>query len=359
MSSIINHRLINQQIAGTQFTTPQEIVQWMGAMQAQDYAMAKWAIGLRVPGLNDAALEKAFNDGSILRTHLLRPTWHFVSPKDIRWMITLTAPRINALNAYQYRQFELDAKLFKRCNNIFVKALQGGNHLTRTALAGELEKAKIKADGIKLICIMMRAELDGILCSGPRHVKQFTYALLEERVPPAKPMLKQEALAKLTGLYFTSRGPATVQDFATWGGLTVAHAKEGINLLKGQLTNESIQGKEYWLAANAPHHTHEPTEKFQSTFLMPNYDEYAIGYKDRSAVLGEKTNTGNVKIDNPIFNHALIVDGIAAGTWKHTIKGNKTLVETTPPKPLSKTKQQAVAKAVKRYLEFVDRKKEE
>lgn len=129
-AEIINYRLINQQIAETKFKKPHEITGWLAAMQAQDFAMAKWAIGLRLAELNDDDVENAFNNGTILRTHLLRPTWHFVTPADIRWMLALTAPRVNAVNAYYYRKLELDIKVFKRSNDKLAKTLQGGKHLT-------------------------------------------------------------------------------------------------------------------------------------------------------------------------------------------------------------------------------------
>jgi hypothetical protein len=213
ISEIVKSRLINQQIAETKFRNPKEIVAWMAAMQAQEYAMAKWAIGLRLPGLKNADIENAFNEGSILRTHLMRPTWHFVTPEDIRWMLMLTAPRVNAANAYSYRKFELDIEILKRCNDTIIKALQGGKQLTRATLKAALEQERIFADGLRLSYIMMHAELDGIICSGVRQGKQFTYALLDERVPPAKVLERDEALAELTLRYFTSRGPATVKDF--------------------------------------------------------------------------------------------------------------------------------------------------
>lgn len=195
-SDIIRYRLINQQIAETKFKKPQEIVAWLAAMQAQDFAMAKWAIGLRLPGSKDADIEKAFNDGVILRTHLMRPTWHFVAPADIRWMLALTAPRVNVANAFMYRKLELDNKIFKRSNDILVKTLQGGKQLTRAILKTALERKKIVADGLRLGYLMMRAELDGIICSGARQGKQFTYALLDERAPPVKTLDHDEAFGR-------------------------------------------------------------------------------------------------------------------------------------------------------------------
>ena len=352
--SILTQRLFNQQIAACAFTKPGEIISHLGAMQAQDFGMAKWAVGMRVPGLHDNDVEKAFNEGKILRTHVLRPTWHFVSPTDIRWMVELTAPRINALSAYYFRATELDTKVFKKTNAIIAKALQGNNHLTRTALQQELAKAKVKAEGLRLNYIMMRAELDAVICSGPRQGKQFTYALMDERSPQAKSLHKHEALATLAKTYFATRGPATIADFATWSGLSMTDAKQGAHLAGKSIVQQTINGKEYFYGEPNPGADAKLSAKHQSTFLMPDYDEYGISYKDRSDIFGERKTTTNTKAENPVFYHTLIVDGTAAGTWKKVVNKKETDVEITLTAKLSKAKQQAVEKAVKKYLAFIN-----
>jgi hypothetical protein len=211
---IAHQRLHNQLISRQTFEKAGDVVGWLGAVQAQDYAAAKWAVGQRVQEATDVAIDRAFADGAILRTHVMRPTWHFVTPADIRWMLQLTAPRVNALNASYYRQRALDDDIFKRSNAILAKALQGGKQLTRTELASVLQQAGIATgDLLRLTYLMIRAELDGVLCSGARRGKQFTYALLDEQAPQAKSLERDEALAELTRRYFTSHGPATLQDF--------------------------------------------------------------------------------------------------------------------------------------------------
>lgn len=353
-SPILATRLFSQQIAECNFTKPAEIVEHLGAMQAQDFGMAKWAIGLRVPGLKDADVENAFNNGDILRTHVLRPTWHFVRPADIRWMLALTAPRINAASAYYHRAAGLDDKVFRKSTDIIAKALTDGNCLTRTELQQVLEKAKIKAEGIRLSYIMMRAELDAVICSGPRLGKQFTYALLPERAPGAGKLHKQEALAALAKKYFATRGPATAGDYAVWSGLAMQDVKEGISLLGKQLEKQVINGKEFFCSSAGNSLQYKLTAKHQSTFLMPDYDEYAIGYKDRTEIFGERKSTDNTKTSNLVFYHTLIVDGVAAGTWQKKMGKNKTAVEIKLTTALSKAKQQAVAKAIKKYVSFIE-----
>ncbi len=310
LSEIAAHRLVNQQLAGTTIKSAGEMLQGFGAMQAQEYAHSKWSFGLRMPELTSAAIEKDFTSGKILRTHVLRPTWHFVSAKDIRWMLMLTAPRVHAVNAYMYRKLKLDEKLFQRCNKILDKVLHGNKSLTREAINLEFKKSKIEAEGHRLSYIMMQAELEGIICSGPREGNQFTYALLEERVPEVKPKSREEALAELTKRFFTGRGPATLKDFSTWSGLTLTDCKKGMEMVKDSFSKEKIEGNEYFFSiAELPSKKH-----LNKMHLLPIYDEYIMGYKDRSAIM---------PLDQkPVFNYdnMILLEGRIVGTWKRTIK---------------------------------------
>ena len=342
-------RLINQQIGETKFKKPNEIVSWMVAMQAQEFAHVKWAIGLRLPeGIQDTAVEKAFNEGAILRTHLMRPTWHFVTPVDIRWMLALTAPRVHAVNAYWYRKFELTTSILKRNNDILIKALQGGNQLTRVTLKEALAQKKIMADGLRLGYIMMHAELDGIICSGPREGKQFTYALLDERVPPTKSIDREAALATITTRYFNSRGPATIKDFAYWSGLSLQEIKAGVASVKNQFEKVTINDKEYFMNPA----TVSGKRNLQATFLMPDYDEYGMSYKDRSALSLAKTNIEPRDGNQEAYSHWIVIDGLISGAWNQTVKGNVIHIETNFFLSMSKSKHQDVLRAMKRYCSF-------
>src|SRR5579884_1810369 len=226
---IAQKRLYNHLIARQTFESPVDVVQWLGAVQAQDYAAAKWALGLRLPAVSDDDIERAFAGGAILRTHVMRPTWHFVAPADIRWLLALTAPRVHATNAYYYRQCELDDTTFTRCHEAMTNALQGGKQLTRPEIVSALKQIGIVADDpLRFGLIIMHAELEGIICSGARRGKQFTYALLDERAPQARTLERDEALSELVKRYFSSHGPATLQDFVWWSGLTAADAKAGL-----------------------------------------------------------------------------------------------------------------------------------
>jgi hypothetical protein len=351
-TQILYRRLLNQQLIQPMLEKPGDIVSWLVAMQAQEYAMAKWAIGLRLPGSTDQQIEKDFNSGAILRTHLMRPTWHFVAPKDIRWMLRLTAPRVHAINNYWYRKLELDKKILKRIYNLLTKVLMG-NSLTRDELRAVFDKAKIMSDGLRMGYILMHAELEGLICSGPRKGKQFSYALLDERVAQDKRKLDtEEALTTLCSRYFTSRGPATIKDFVTWSGLSMKDARVGISLMDATLLKENIYDQEYFFPE-----IQKRKKSILPTFLMPDYDEYGMSYKDRrdlfDAGVQSKFKEGVKRDDNLVFNRMLIVDGQISGTWKRTVDKNKIEVDIVPFAPLIKTKQEAVNKAIKKYCAFV------
>lgn len=336
----------SQHISVPVFEKPADIVQQLGAVQSQDYAGAKWAIGMRLQDATDAVLEEAFDAGSILRTHVMRPTWHFVTPADIRWMLELTAPRVNALAAGMYRNLELDKATFTRCNKLLAKALQGDNYLMRTELMTLLEKAKIVTTGLRGTHIMFRAELDGIVCSGPRKGKQFTYALLEERAPQAKILKREEALGELTLRYFNGHGPATVADFVWWSGLTATDARKGLDIVGRQLTPETIAGQIYWCAPGTI------PVKSNAACLLPAYDEYTVGYRDRSAMIiaehEQQVSRGNV-----IFSPQVLINGRTVGVWQRTLQKDTVTVTISPFTPLNKVQLQSVTAAAKRYAKFL------
>lgn len=348
---IPRYRLHNQFLSQTDFTEPSQVVECLGAVQSQDYAGAKWALAQRLKDSpTDAAIEKAFNEGKILRTHILRPTWHFVAPEDIRWMLALSAPRVHMENGFMYRQQELDREIIQKSLGVLENVLQGNKQLTRTELGSAFQKAGIKnAKGIRLGYFMMSAELDGIICSGTRRGKQFTYALLEERAPQAKTLKREEALAELTRRYFATRGPATLQDFTWWSGLTMAQAREGIELVKSQFVNEVFEDQTYWFANSLS----LVKEKSPTAHLLPNYDEYFIGFKDRSAI-GKVAQLANVEANNLAFlAHIIIIDGQIVGGWKRTLKKDAVLVELNLITKLTKAESEAVKAAIEQYGKFL------
>jgi len=347
-SDVPHTRLHHQRLTSPQFKTPADVVSWLGAVQAQEYSPAKWAIGQRMRRATDEAIERAFAAGEILRTHVLRPTWHFVAPADIRWMLELTGPRVKATIASYARHVSLDDAAFKRSRKVLATALRDGRHLTRGELRQTFQRAGIPADGLRAVLLLMRAELDGLICSGPRAGKAFTYALLEERVPKSQALSRDEALIELARRYFTSRGPATLQDFVWWSGLTTADARRGIEMAGSDLSRHVIDGSVCWL----PSSMRAVRRPAGAAHLLPVYDEYLVAYKDRSAVVDSRHCKPGT---NLLFGSTFVVNGRVAGTWKSTPSEHGTIVTLSAFAPLSDRVRRAVAQAARRYGAFLER----
>jgi Winged helix DNA-binding domain len=346
---IARRRFVNQHLTSATITTPAEVVRLLGAVQAQDYAGAKWALGMRTRGVDDAVVEQAMSDGSIIRTHVLRPTWHFVAPADIRWMLALTAPRVSAAMAHYNRKLELDAAVFRRSNTALTRALRDGKQLTRAELAAVLRQARINVDGTqRLGHLMLQAELDGVICSGARRGKQFTYALLEERVPPTAPLDRDEALLELTKRYFATRSPATPHDFAWWSGLTVADATRGIDMAGSALEREVIDDRTYW----ADPSVRSRSKTSPTAHLLPNYDEFFIGFKDRSAIGQRLKSSELITGGDALTAHVIVVDGQLVGGWRRTVT-KKAVVELNLRTRLTEAEERAVAAAADAYGDFL------
>lgn len=351
----LRRRLANQRLAGGLFKDPVEAVTALGAVQAQDFYGSLWGLAQRLPKTTERAMEAYFTGGRILRFHVLRPTWHFVAPADVRWMLKLSSHRVHSISGTMYRQLGIDVPTVKKTFKIIEKALRGGNMLTRNELGAMLDKGGVKVgkgDGMRLGYLMFHAELEALVTSGPRRGKQFTYALLEERAPaPAKSPSGQDALAELTRRYFVTRGPATAKDFSWWSGLTTTQAKNGIKLLDTELKYEVINDADYyWSEAR------KPAASTRGVFLLPNYDEYGIGFVDRSAIYDAEQIELLKMRDRPIFGHILVVDGRAAGTWRRELRKDEVVLMFSFFKPISAAARAAVAKAAKPYADYLQLK---
>ena len=352
LKNIATQRLQHQQLAGTHCTTPGKLVAFFGAMQAQDFGMARWAVGVRL-GCEEAAVVKALDEGDILRTHVLRPTWHLVAAADTRWMLALTAPALQRASAGRHRQLELDDKLLTRTKNIITKALHGNHYQTREALMDLLKEKGIATNENRSSHILMDAELEGLICSGPVMDGKVTYALLDERVAATKELTRDEALAQLAARYFTSHGPATVADFSWWSGLGLRDAAKGINWAKEDLEQATIGGQIYWRGA-LPQQKHSTPK----VLFLPAFDEFLISYKDRSASMAHELSKAHTITNNGIFKPTVIVDGAVMGWWQHSIE--KDAVQVTAHlfhRPESVT-DAMLRTAVKKYGDYLGIKTE-
>lgn len=348
---IKEYRLKNQQLTETRFSNPEKLVSHFGAMQAQDYAMAKWAIGLRT-AKTEKEIECAINEGSIIRTHILRPTWHFVAAEDIYWMLELTAPNVKRLIISAAAKMGMEESHLNNYNEKLQRLLSNNNHLTREEITSGLGSIKGNANAISPVLIMMNAELDGIVCSGKMRGKKFTYALLEERVKTTNKISKDEALAKLAGKYFKSHGSATIQDFSWWSGLSLTNSRLALELIKPELASFQIEGNTYWF-----YEVSISTKDDTILHLLPAFDEFLISYKDRTASIAlEHQPLAFTK--NGIFNPVIAINGKVEGTWKRSIKKETVKIEIKPIGSFDRDTSELIINKAKMYGDFLDLKVE-
>lgn len=341
---LIDQRLANQCLLAAGHRTPADVVAWFGAVQAQEYLPAKWGLALRLPdGMTDARIERALTGGRMLRTHVLRPTWHFVAAADIRWMLELTAPRIHRAMASYRRNAGLDAAQLKRAATVFERALEGRS-LTRHELREVLAQKRFTATALQMAHLSVYAELEAIMCSGPSRDGRPTYALMSERVARARRLSRDEAIGELTKRYFRSHGPATIADFVWWSGLTVADTRRGLEINRAR--RETIDGRDYWTLGPK----RRPPSARGTGHLLPIYDEYLVAYRDRAAV-----PHGPSKMDSaeaPVtFQHAIVIEGHVAGTWR-TAARPSAKVELFPTRSLTARERNALAQQLERYERF-------
>lgn len=345
-------RLNNQMIASSSLSTPGAVLNWMGPIQAQDYAMSKWAIGCRIPGCTENSIEVAIHSGTIIRTHILRPTWHWVSAEDIGWILALTAPKIKSLMKSYINAVELTPAIFKKSNAVMAKVLSGNNHLTRTALAEQLTQSKINCDN-RLPLLLAWAELEGLICSGVPQGKNQTYALLEERVKVQTSIDKEEALLRLAKRYFTAHGPATLGDFTWWSGLPVADARKALEMAKPLLEEIVTKEDTYWLSPT----TAAVNSTAKSCYLLPAFDEFLIGYKDRTAAIAKELQP-KAFTNNGIFRPIVVLDGKVKGIWSRSFNKDKVTMKIDLFERSTNTIENAIKPQGKRYGAFLDKELE-
>ncbi|HPF52725.1 MAG TPA: winged helix DNA-binding domain-containing protein [Draconibacterium sp.] len=351
LKDISNTRLINQRITGTKFNSVKEVVSWMGAMQAQDFYMSQWAVGVRMSDASESTINSAIDNAEIIRTHALRPTWHFVSPDDIYWMLDLSAPRIKTAMKSRDRELGLTESIFKKSNKILLTILAGDNHLTRAEIISEFQRERIPVDDNRASHLFVRAEIDKIICSGKLKGKKQTYALLSERVKNPKVLNRDEALAELAKRYFTSHGPTTLHDFNWWSGLNITETKQALEMVKSNLSSETVGDHTYWFANFQP----EPVIENNEVYLLPAFDEFLISYKDRSASLTFDDHKKAVS-NNGMFWPVIVQNGSVIGIWKRIINKDKVALETVFFKKVNKTTKRSIEKAFSSYGDFINKK---
>lgn len=347
--NIARLRLATQHIARPAFDDPAAVVRWMGAVQAQDYVGALWGVGLRTRRATEASVEAAIARGAIVRTWPMRGTLHFVAAQDIRWMLELLTARVVAASTARHRQLELDERIFARAGRIAEQALAGGKPLRRTALYDVWNAAGIATGGSRGLHIVGYLAQKGLICFGPRDGKQPTFVLLEEWVPNARQLARDEALGELARRYFTSHGPATVHDFAWWSGLTVTDARAAIELATSQLVRDDVGGRTHWRGASS---ASPASSAAYSAHLLPPWDEFTVAYRDRDAVL-DPAHSRRVNAGGGVLKPVVVVRARVVGSWQRTLRKGGVVVKSTPFARLAPDETRAVAAAAERYGRFL------
>lgn len=349
---IVRLRVSNQQLSQSSFQTPAEVVSWLGAVQAQDFMGGKWAIGRRLQNCSEAAIHTAITKKEIVRTWPMRGTLHFVSPTDIRWMIRLLAVRMIPRMAPRLKQLELDDQTLKKGSELLVSMLQGGNSKTREEIYTEFESHGIHSANQRGLHIIGKAAHDGLVCFGAPVGKQQTFVLIDEWLPKSKEYSREESLGMLADRYFTSHGPATLADFVWWTGLSVGDARESVEIAKSSLSEMRIGNISYWVGRNAP----SSSRATEGILLLPPFDEYLVGYKDRRFALEQSHDAKSESAIQYLLSPTVISSGSVVGLWRREMKTETVVITVSPFRPLTNKEKQSLREDATGYADFFGKK---
>jgi hypothetical protein len=338
-----------QRISAPTFTRPAEVVAWLGAVQAQDYLGALWAVGLRLADAHERDVERAIAERAIVRSWPMRGTLHFLAAADARWMIELLAPRVVASAANRLQAMGIDDAVLARARRALTKQLEGGRRLTRPAAYAVLERANIATQGQRGLHVLWRLAHEMLLCFGPREGKQHTIVLFEEWLPGAPRRSSDEALPELARRYFTGHGPATLRDFAWWSGLTLTEARRATEMAGKLLDEEVIAGAQYWSARGPSVRAARGGDR---AHVLPAFDELFVGYADRSDAIPVAHAKRLTPFD--LLGPVVVRDGRMVATWRRRITGAGVAFSTSPLAPLGVGARRDVRKALSRYARFLE-----
>ncbi len=349
---IARRRIRNSGLTGNRFMAPDDVVRWHLAMQAQEYGPAMWSIGQRAKGLREADVDGALTEGTIVRTHVLRPTWHFVARDDIRWLLALSGPRVQQGSAGRHRQLGLDARTLSRAEKVVTSALEGGNRLTRDELGAEFDRRKLDRGGQRMPYLLMHCELVGLIGSGGRKGKQQTYALLDERIPAGgRPLDRDDAVMELVRRYLASHGPATVKDLSWWSGLTMTDLRAALGALEDEVTSDEVDGLMFW--STASERSRRPPAA-RGVHLLQTYDELVVGYTE-SRFHGDTSGdlARQAWSDRTYPTGVFLLHGRVGGHWRRTIEAKRVLVSIHTYGAVDAADTRTLESAAKRLGRFV------
>jgi hypothetical protein len=347
-AEVLRLRLENQGIGRRAFRDAGDAVRWHGAVQAQDYLGALWALGLRTRGATETAVEAAESRRAIVRTWPLRGTLHFVAADDARWITQLLAPRILARHAARWkRDYGIEAKLLGRAGDIVSRALEGGRRLTREALYEILESHRIPTGGARGLHLLLVLALQGRLCLAGRLGRQQSFALLEEWIPASRRLEGDAALTELARRYFTSHGPATTRDFMWWAGVTARQAEVALDGMRGQLARVIVDEQAFWWSdPPRPARARRATPR---AWLLPAYDEYTVAYRDRTMLAAAGSRVTKMGLLAPV----VVVDGHVVGTWKRALDRDSVRITTSLSRKLTTAEAASMFDAARTYGDYL------
>jgi DNA glycosylase AlkZ-like len=314
---VLRRRLATQRLQAAGLPSAADVVRLLGCVQSQEYAHAQWSLGMRTSGLNVADVQAEFDSGDFLRTHILRPTWHFVAAEDIRWILEVTAPRVQKLHQTIYRREHLDPATLDRSLALIVEELRGGRHLTRAELGQALTDQRLVSERLGLAYIVMNAELEAVICSGPMRGAQQTYALLDERV--ARSADASGDAAELARRFFLGHGPASIQDLARWSSLTISQCRDALEAIRYRLDCVTVEGVELWCDPSAPQ-----VGPAAEALLLPLYDELTLSYP---LINFPQANGHPHAPGDGLFVGSVIIAEANVGTWRRTVQARKMIME--------------------------------
>jgi hypothetical protein len=344
-------RLAAHGLADRRLRTPAEAVRWMLALQAQDYAGVKWSVGLRAGEATEADVEAACDDGSIVRSWPMRGTLHLVAAEDLPWMLDLTMSRATASAAARRAALAITEGDIERARETAIAALPGRSALTRSALLAAIEAGGVSTAGQRGYHLLWYLAQTGTLVLGPTDGAQQTFARLDAWVRNPRRLERDEALGELALRYFRSHGPATVEDLARWSGLTTRDVRRGIAVAGNGLAPLVVADRHYLVAPEDA----DAVPDDIGVLLLPGFDEYILGYRDRSAVLAPEHADAIVPGGNGMFRSTIVADGEVVGTWGRRVGAKAVVLEPAPFGVMPSSAIEALAAQAERYARFIGR----
>lgn len=349
VQEVLQRRLSVQRLVGARLPTAVDVVRLLACVQSQEHGHAFWSLGMRCAQSTLVDVRRQFDEGRYLRTHILRPTWHFVAAEDLRWILALTSPRVQQICRTRLRQLELVPQDLDRGSELILAALAGGQHLTRPELAAALETGGVPAPGQRLAYLVMHAELAALICSGPMRGAQHTYARVDERVPATAELSREEALTELTWRFFSGHGPASVKDLVRWSSLTTADVYAGLELAGDRLERTVVEGEALWSDPTEAQ-TPSASSSAEQALLLPLYDEATLSYRQ----LNFPTAPGHPhQPGTDLFVGSVVYEAVNVGIWRRTLQGGKVRVEVDLAPGVSSACEAAVATATRELAAFL------